>query len=116
MIMGGATHDTIAAALRIHRETLAKHYREDINLGLARANAVVAGKLFERCMDGDMTAIIWWEKTRSGMSEKKIIDQRSSDGSMTPKGMADADLTGAILANCAKLGIDPAIFGICGGE
>ena len=38
--------------------------------GKSNAKRMVANKLFEKCKDGDLGAIIWFEKTRSGFTDK----------------------------------------------
>ena len=42
----GTLHRQIAKLLGLSLNTLKKHYREELDLGLARANAVVSGTLF----------------------------------------------------------------------
>lgn len=69
MVMSGATQEQIMDALEITKPTLHKHYRRELDSGMTVANAQVAGKLFNLCMEGNPTAIIWWEKTRMGMKE-----------------------------------------------
>ena len=43
---------------------------EAIKRGKSKAHQQVANKLFTKCMAEDMTAIIWYEKTRHGMSDR----------------------------------------------
>jgi hypothetical protein len=81
----GTRQDDIAAVLGIDPKTLRLHYREELDLASAKANAVVGGALFNKAKGGDTTAMIFWMKTRAGWKETQAIDHTSSDGSMTPK-------------------------------
>lgn len=53
--------------------------------GKAKAIATVAQSLLAKAMKGDTTAQIFYLKTRAGWKETQVIDNQSSDGSMTPK-------------------------------
>jgi hypothetical protein len=65
----GYTQEQIAALIGKTVDTLTKHCREELDLGKLRVCAKVGGKLFQKAMGGDTAAIIWFEKTRSGMKE-----------------------------------------------
>ena len=54
--------------------TLKKHYPEELELGLARANAVIGGTLFAEAKKGNITAAIFWMKTRGGWRETNRIE------------------------------------------
>lgn len=62
----------VAAALGIEEKCLRRHYRDELDVGLAEANTAVAGNLF-RIATGDgpgaVTAAIFWLKTRAGWRE-----------------------------------------------
>jgi len=77
----GLTHDQIAATLGISDETLRKYYRDELRLGVARANAAVAKSLFERATkDKNVIACLFWLKCRGGWRETEILqveDKRS---------------------------------------
>lgn len=72
----GLTHAEICLCLGISERTLRYRKRQSadfaaaIENGRARAAQQVSNKLFERCMAGDLGAIVWYEKTRRGMSDK----------------------------------------------
>jgi hypothetical protein len=51
-------------------DTLAKHFRRELDIAALHANAIIGGKLFEKAKSGDMAAIAFWMKTRAGWSEK----------------------------------------------
>ncbi len=46
----GSTQNHIARTLGITKPTLVKHYREELDYGMARANSQVASNLYEICM------------------------------------------------------------------
>lgn len=80
----GTTQANIAAILGIDEKTLRKHYRNELDLAKAKANATIGGALFNKAKAGDTTAMIFWMKTQAGWREKQEIDHTSSDGSLTP--------------------------------
>jgi hypothetical protein len=70
----GTPHQQIAKLLQISLNTLKKHYREELELGLARANAVVGGTLFAEAKRGNITAAIFWMKARGGWRETARVE------------------------------------------
>jgi hypothetical protein len=76
----GTLHQQIAKLLQISLNTLKKHYREELDLGLARANTVVGGTLFTEAKRGNITAAIFWMKTRGGWRETAKIEHGGVDG------------------------------------
>jgi hypothetical protein len=67
---GVPQHD-IARVIGIHDETLRKHYRDELDLGVIEANAKIAETLFRQATkEGNTTAAIWWSKSRMGWKEK----------------------------------------------
>ena len=52
-------------------ETLVKHFEREIAIGRARASLNVGKTLYEKAMNGDITAAIWWSKTQMGWREHK---------------------------------------------
>ena len=80
----GIPQEDIARFLGVDEKTLRKYYREELDTSLIKANAAIGGALYSKAKAGDTSAIIWWEKTRAGKSDQSTIDNKSSDGSMTP--------------------------------
>ena len=74
MVAAGIPHESIARVIGISRNTLEKHFREEIDTAAAEANAKVAMTLFEKALSGDTTAMIWWTKSRMGWSEKQKLE------------------------------------------
>lgn len=46
-------------------------YLGALEKGRAEAERQVANRLFQLCMKGNLGALIWWEKTRSGRHETR---------------------------------------------
>jgi DNA-binding XRE family transcriptional regulator len=70
MIGYGITQADIATVIGIDPKTLRLHYPEEIARGAVEANAQVAQSLFQAATKGkNMTAAIWWSKTRMAWKE-----------------------------------------------
>jgi hypothetical protein len=65
----GTRQDVIADLLDIDPKTLRKHYRRELDLATAQANASIGGELFNKAKSGDTTAMIFWMKTRAGWKD-----------------------------------------------
>lgn len=89
----GTTTQDIARLLGVSLRTLKRHYREELNFGKAKANASVAGKLFNRAMNGDTTAQIFWMKASAGWSDKQQVQFSSEDGT-TPVNKVEIEVIG----------------------
>jgi hypothetical protein len=59
----------IARVIGIDPKTLRKCYRQELDLGTTKANAQVAGFLFNSAKGGNVTAQIFWLKTRGCWKE-----------------------------------------------
>lgn len=70
----GNTHEAIAASLSIDNDTLVKYYKEELTNGATNANHKVASVLFDKCMAGDTSALIFYLKTRARWREKDPED------------------------------------------
>jgi transcription initiation factor TFIIIB Brf1 subunit/transcription initiation factor TFIIB len=86
----GVNQADIARSLGISEKTLRNNYRDELDMGLINANARVAQTLFNQATDPEnpksTTAAIFWLKARAGWSERIVVDNTSSDGSMSPSG------------------------------
>jgi hypothetical protein len=65
----GIPENDISRVLRVDPKTLRKHYRDELDLGSTKANAQVAGFLFNAARNGNVTAQIFWLKTRARWKE-----------------------------------------------
>lgn len=75
----GIPEDDIARIIPIDPKTLRKHYRDELDLGHAKANAKVAQNLFNIATGTGreaVTAAIFWLKARAGWSEYSPAPQR----------------------------------------
>jgi hypothetical protein len=66
MIATGATCEQVSHRLKIDKKTLYKYFRKEIEESRIDADTSVAGRLYKKCMEGDVTALIWWTKCRMG--------------------------------------------------
>lgn len=66
--------------------------------GKAKAIASVASNLISQARNGNMTAAIFYLKTQAGWKETQVVDNTSSDGSMSPP----QDLTVEIAQSISK--------------
>jgi len=69
MVAYGIPEADIARVLAIDPKTLRKHYRDELDNGHTKANAQVAGFLFNSARNGNVTAQIFWLKTRARWKE-----------------------------------------------
>lgn len=76
----GVPQDDIATIVGVSKPTLHKHYREDLDKGMAEANAKVAESLFRQATSGNTSAAIFWMKARANWSEKIINEQTGPNG------------------------------------
>jgi predicted DNA-binding protein (UPF0251 family) len=71
----GLTQNQVADVLGISRSTFEKKKNEErVQVALQKGRAIaqqnVGKSIYEKALNGDMTAAIWWEKTRAGRTEK----------------------------------------------
>lgn len=77
----GLPHEQIAALIGIDDKTLRKHYREQLDVGKAKASAKVAQTLFNKALSGDTTAMIWWSKAQMRWCEVQRHELTGANGS-----------------------------------
>lgn len=86
--MVGTPQEVVADVLGIDSKTLRKHYRDELDLAKARANASVCGSLYKKCMAGDTTAMIFWLKTQAQWKETTVVESSRAPLEM----LTDAEL------------------------
>lgn len=79
----GAPEFYIAKQVGVDPKTLRKHFRDELDHGMANANALVAESLFKKAVGngtGAVTAAIFWAKTRLGWKETVVNEHSGPDG------------------------------------
>jgi hypothetical protein len=76
----GIPQEDIARRVGIDPKTLRKHYRRELDTGATKANAKVAESLYQNATQGNVTAQIWWTKSRMGWSETKKTELTGGGG------------------------------------
>lgn len=76
----GTRYVDIAHKLSITDDTLRKHYKSELEDGRIDANAQIANTLFQQAKKGNMTAAIFWLKTRAGWKETNVTELTGADG------------------------------------
>jgi hypothetical protein len=76
----GIPQESIARVIGIDPKTLRKHFREELDTAEIKANAKIGGTLFNKAINGDTTAAIWWSKARMGWKERTQFQHADADG------------------------------------
>jgi hypothetical protein len=86
----GLTHEEIAPLVidyhtqqPISASSLRRHFRRELTLGLPKANATIARALFKAAAQGNVTAQIFWLKTRAGWREVQFVEVVPSPSEMS---------------------------------
>jgi hypothetical protein len=80
----GVPQDDIAKIVGCAPKTLRKRCREDLDRGVAEANAMVSGYLFGSAKEGNVTAQIFWLKSRAHWHEKNVPEDPVARGNGEP--------------------------------
>src|ERR1700720_3764903 len=70
----GVRQDDIARIIGCAPKTLRKRLRNELDRGVAEANATISGSLFASAKGGNVTAQIFWLKTRAHWRERMAAD------------------------------------------
>jgi hypothetical protein len=65
----GVPEEDIARVIGVTRNTLRKHYSDQLENGQTRTNAQVAGFLFSAAKKGSVPAMMFWLRCRAGWSD-----------------------------------------------
>jgi hypothetical protein len=104
----GIPADNISRIVGVDAKTLRKYYREELDLGEAKANAQVAGFLFNSAKNGNVSAQIFWLKTRAQWRETPVELKHSGViGRRDVSELTDAELDARINELVAELGYAP---------
>lgn len=69
----GTRNETIARMVGMSSDALVFRFKDELEHGLDEANAKVARSLFDRAIEGDLGAQIFWLKTRARWIEKHEV-------------------------------------------
>ena len=86
----GGRQDDIARMIGCAPKTLRKRFRSELDRGVAEANATMSGYLFAAAKAGNVTAQIFWLKTRAHWREGAAQDAQAADA-QAPRADAEAD-------------------------
>ena len=92
----GLPHADIAVLLDVDGETLREHFMRELKLGEAEGAAKVAQTLFMLATrDKNVSACIFWAKSRMGWSEKTGVEITGKDGAPLEAGPFVVHFVGA---------------------
>jgi hypothetical protein len=100
----GVAQDDIARIIQCSPKTLRKRCRDDLDRGVAEANAIVSGSLFAAAQGGNIAAQIFWLKSRARWRERDASDPRAANG--------DAEANSPVVLVLPDNGRDPELVGI----
>jgi hypothetical protein len=111
----GVRQDDIAKIIGCAPKTLRKRCRDDLDRGVAEANAMVSGSLFAAAKAGNVVAQMFWLKTRAQWRERAVPGDAASGNDeggsspvvlVLPDNSRDPELTcalrGAQQQDCAR--------------
>jgi hypothetical protein len=75
----GVPQDDIAKIVGCSPKTLRKRFRDELDRGVAEANAIISGCLFAAAKAGNIAAMIFWMKTRAHWRERPPADGPDAD-------------------------------------
>ena len=76
----GMTAEQACKLVPCSERTLWEHFKEEFQNGSLKANLNVAGALYKNAMSGNVTAQIFWCKTRLGWKEVSKTELTGEDG------------------------------------
>lgn len=84
-VMAGTVINNIADCLNITDDTLRKHFRYEIMTARERMKGDAIRVLMDSLTDGSLDAAKYVLSRVAGWTERNVVDNTSSDGTMTPK-------------------------------
>jgi hypothetical protein len=100
----GVPQDDIARIIQCSPKTLRKRCRDDLDRGVAEANAIVSGSLFAAAQGGNIAAQIFWLKSRARWRERDVSDGRVA--------ASDTEANSPVVLVLPDNGRDPELVGI----
>lgn len=104
LVACGIPQEEIAKLIGVTVDTMAKHYREEMDLGLAKANAQVARNLFRMATGNGREALgaaCFWLKTRGGWRETM---NHHHEGKLAVSHSAEEDILGKLARLAGEAG------------
>jgi hypothetical protein len=80
MVAAGVTRVSMCLVMELTDDQMRRHYRREIDTALDMANARVTGKLFEKCMQGDVPSMIFWLRTRAKWKTADKLELSGPEG------------------------------------
>ena len=104
----GIPAESICLVIGVSGKTLRKHYRKELDLAAIKANAEVAGFLFNSAKKGNVIAQIFWLKTGAGKKPAVDHNHRGAIGTYDLTKLSNEKLAEleAILGSAALAGGD----------
>lgn len=76
----GIPQDQIARLVGVSHTVLRSRYRDELDLGMTKANATIGKALFAAAKRGNTAAMIFWAKVRMGWHERQAVEVTGSKG------------------------------------
>lgn len=76
----GWTYDEIADEMGMASATLRRHCMDELKHGKQRANARVAGALFQAALKGCKIRQMFWLKCQAGWRDRQTVELTGKDG------------------------------------
>lgn len=73
--------EAISKLIGISPDTISRNYNDNYQNAIQKANGAIAGALYNKAMNGDTTAMIFWLKTRARWKETSHHEISGLDGS-----------------------------------
>ena len=103
-VMAGTPIEKIAGCLNLHDDTLRKHFRYEIMTGRERLKGDAIRVVVDSLTDNSLDAAKFVLGRVAGWTEKSVVDNTSSDKSMSPKPPLDLSrLSPEALAELGRL-------------
>lgn len=99
----GVSDADIASLIGVSIPTLKKYYIDKLQIGKARANVEVGKALYQKAVDGDTQAGIWWSKTQMGWRDSSKLEITGENGGPVSIGLDVGQLSNAALLEIMAL-------------
>lgn len=106
----GFTQEQIGVVIGKSVDWMAKHCREDLDIGMSETKAKVGHAIVEAALAGNMTAAIFYAKTQMGWKETSVTEHTGKDGQ--PIETRDVTDREALIDEANRLGIPLEALGL----